>query len=169
MKHKDFGHALREARVGRSLSVRAVEALTGISYTSISRYENENVDPSFLYMVLMCDLYAIDLDQIASIVRPASYQRDQHTGPLSKGQSMRSTTLGGALRAGRKAKRLSTRAVDDMTGVSHVNVSRYETGGSMPSFTAVAKMCDLYDIAIDDLANTLRHLERDAHQRKQFR
>lgn len=160
MKHRDCGHALRTARVSRRLSTRAVEALTGISYTSISRSENEGIDPSFAYMVLLCDLYELDLDQMADLVRTPGYQCEEHTKPLPTDKLTPCTTLGGVLRAGRGAKRLSTRAVAEITGVSHVSVSRYETGRSMPSFTALAKMCDLYGISIDDLAHTVRHRPR---------
>lgn len=157
MKHKDVGDALRAARVKQCLSTRAAEALTGISYTSISRYENGGVDPSFIYMVRMCHSYAIELSEIANILRPSGSQSDQRTARRSRNKAANSTTLGRALRAGREAKGLSTRAVDKEIGVSHVNISRYETEESMPSFTAVVRMCDLYDIAIDDLANTVGH------------
>jgi transcriptional regulator with XRE-family HTH domain len=156
MKHKDFGYALRAARVSRRLSTREVEALAGISYTSISRYENEGIDPSFRHMVLMCDVYAIGLSQIANIVRTKGRGSDNPTERRSPAKRLPGATLGALLRAGREAKQLSTRAVATTTGVSHVNVSRYETGSSMPSFTATVKICDLYDILIDDLADTLR-------------
>ncbi len=160
MKHKDVGDALRAARVKQRLSTRAAEALTGISYSSISRYEKGSVDPSYIYMVRMCHSYAIELSEIASIIRPLGSEPVQRTTPPSRNKVANSTTLGRALRAGREAKGLSTRAVDKETGVSHVNISRYETEQSMPSFTAVVRMCDLYDIAIDELAHTVGHRGR---------
>ena len=157
MKHKDFGAVLKAARLAKGLSTRAVNVLTGISYSSISLYENKHVDPSFLYMVLLCDVYDVELNDMANTVRPASHHRDRHTKSISDRHIKRDTTLGEVFKTGRERSRLSTRAVEALTGVSCVSVTRYETNESMPSFTPAVRMCDLYGIYIDDLANLLRH------------
>ncbi len=157
MKHKDFGAVLKAARFAKGLSMSAVNTFTGISSSSISLYENRGVDPSFLYTVLMCDLYDVDLNHIANTVRRASHHRDGHAKSVYHRHVKSGITLGAALKAGRESKRLSTRAVDAIIGVSYVNISRYETDESKPSFTATVKMCDLYGIYLVDLANIIRN------------
>jgi len=158
MKHKDFGGALRAARIAKGLSMTAVSTLTGISRATISFYENRGTDPLFSYMVLICDLCDVDLNNIANTVRPASHHRDGHSKSVSNRHIKSATTLGAALKAGRESKRLSTRAVDALIGVGYVNISRYETDESRPSFTTTVRMCDLYGIYLDDLADILRNI-----------
>ncbi len=157
MKHKDFGGVLKAARVAKNLSMAAVSTLTGISRASISLYESRGIDPSFSYMVLICDVCDIDLNNIANTLRPASHHRDGHTKSVYNRHIKSATTLGAVLKAGRESKRLSTRSVDAIIGVGYVNISRYETDESKPSFTATVKMCDLYGIYLDDLANIIRN------------
>jgi hypothetical protein len=108
-------------------------------------------------MVLMCDAYGTDLNNIANAVRPASHHRDRHAKSVHNRHIKSAATLGAALKAGRESRCLSTRAVDAIIRVGYVNVSRYETDESKPSFTATVKMCDLYGIYLDDLANILRN------------
>ena len=156
MKYKDCGAALKAGRLAKGLTRTAVNTLTGISYASIYGYENWGREPTFGYMVLMCDLYDIALNDIANTVRPETHHRDRHTKSISGKLSEQDTTLGAVLRAARESKRLTTRAVESITGISYVSITRYEIRGTMPLFTAAVLMCDLYDIYIDDLANILR-------------
>ncbi len=152
-----FGEILKAGRENNQLSTRAVEAMTGISYTSISRYENEGIDPSFSYMVLMCDLYGIDLNDLANTVRAKSNHRDRHSRSVPhRTIDTEGDGIGQMLKAGRTRKRLLTRVVDAITGISYASISRYENNIATPSFTYAVLMCDLYGIYLDDLASIVR-------------
>jgi transcriptional regulator with XRE-family HTH domain len=156
MKHKDFGAVLKAGRTAKFLSTREVSSLTGISYSAISRYEREGTDPSFAYMILMCDLYDIELNDMANFVHPTSHNRDHYTTGTDTGHTKSDATLGAVLKAGRKRTRSTTRAVEAVTGISNVNIHRYETDEQMPSFTPTVILCDLYGIYVNDLAYILR-------------
>ena len=62
-------------------------------------------------------------------------------------------TLGDKLTFLRKQKGLSQLEVSEKLGVSRQAVSRWESGTSKPSVENLQSLCQLYDVAIDNLLN----------------
>jgi transcriptional regulator with XRE-family HTH domain len=153
MQGNTFGPVLKAARERKDLSFKAVEVLTGISASEVLRYENDGVEPSFSYMVLLCEAYDLDLNSVANLARLPG---DQREGNTTQTERVAGKSLGQLLRAGRLSKQLSTRAVRGITDISNSLVSRYETNTVMPSFTKAVRLADLYGIPIQDLARIIR-------------
>jgi transcriptional regulator with XRE-family HTH domain len=60
-----FGDRLREARKLRGLTLQELAKKTGISYSSISLYENDGRDPSFFNLFCIAEVLNVSLDWLA--------------------------------------------------------------------------------------------------------
>ena len=61
-------------------------------------------------------------------------------------------TLGGLIRAKRKEARLSQVEVAQATGISHIDISRYERGHRSPSFDRLRLIAAVIGLDIGELA-----------------
>lgn len=88
---KTLGKVLQEARVRKGLSLRQVEAKTGIRNAHLSQIENDKIDQPEMSMLWdLAALYEIDYDRL---LRLAGYGR----GPATSGRQRQRMTV--ALRA----------------------------------------------------------------------
>lgn len=55
----------------------------------------------------------------------------------------------------------SLRTVEDLTGISNATLSQIETGRHKISFKNAVKLCDLYHLKLDRLADTVRETKND--------
>lgn len=58
---------------------------------------------------------------------------------------------GDALRYAREEKGLSQSQLAEKTGISHQNISRWESGKILPSIDFCVKLADFYGITLDEL------------------
>lgn len=56
-----------------------------------------------------------------------------------------------SLRAWRVDCGLNAKQVGDMVGVDQTTISRWESGGSSPTYQQLAKLCEIYQISPDDI------------------
>ena len=64
-------------------------------------------------------------------------------------------TLGERLTALRKNRGMSQDALAETLGVSRQSVSKWETDTSVPDLDKLVKLSDLFDISLDELAESL--------------
>ena len=60
-----FGDRLREARRSRGMTIQELAGKSGISYPTISLYENDRRDPSFLNVFCISEVLGVSLDWLA--------------------------------------------------------------------------------------------------------
>lgn len=66
---KIFGTHLKSLREGKSLSLRELDALTGIDYSTIGKMENEGANPTLLSLFTLADGLGIDITELVSFKR----------------------------------------------------------------------------------------------------
>jgi transcriptional regulator with XRE-family HTH domain len=62
---------------------------------------------------------------------------------------IKSETLGMRLRRAREFNRLSQKEVEEKTGISNVNISRYETDQTSPGLDTLKLLADTYGVSLD--------------------
>ena len=59
--------------------------------------------------------------------------------------------FGEALKYAREEKGLSQLELSEKTGISHQNISRWESGQVLPNIEFCVRLADFYGISLDDL------------------
>lgn len=59
--------------------------------------------------------------------------------------------FGEALKYAREEKGLSQLELSEKTGISHQNISRWESGQVLPNIEFCVRLADFYEISLDDL------------------
>lgn len=59
--------------------------------------------------------------------------------------------IGKNLKELRQMNEYSTYDVEELTGIKHQNISRYENGQNEPSILQCVKLADLYNCSLDEL------------------
>ncbi len=60
------------------------------------------------------------------------------------------TVFGRRLRELREAKGLSLRDLQDLTGIAHQTLLKYEDGDNLPNWKSVEKIADALDVSLDE-------------------
>lgn len=61
---KNYGDILKEHRMARGLTLKAIEKATGINNGNLSRWERGEVIPSIAFCEILADFYGITLDEL---------------------------------------------------------------------------------------------------------
>ena len=61
---KKYGEEIKFQRLKRNLTLKQIEAETGISNSNLSRWECGKVAPNINYCVVLADYYGISLDEL---------------------------------------------------------------------------------------------------------
>ena len=62
--HMKVGEMLRKGREAKGLTLRDLQALTGIPYATISRLENDQIRPAFRHVVTIARALGLKLDRL---------------------------------------------------------------------------------------------------------
>jgi ribosome-binding protein aMBF1 (putative translation factor) len=63
---KGFGRHLKELRERKSLSLRQLEAITGLDHSFIGKMENAGANPSLVTLFLLADGLGVDVTELVN-------------------------------------------------------------------------------------------------------
>lgn len=58
-----IGHSMKNVRKQKKIKSRELERMTGISHTTISRYENDYLVPGIFNLITLADALDVSLDE----------------------------------------------------------------------------------------------------------
>ena len=76
MSDKDgYGQKLRESRKAKGLTLIAASLKIEIDYSTLSKYENEKIEPTIRTLKKLCEIYNISADYILQLSNDKKIKR----------------------------------------------------------------------------------------------
>ena len=60
----DFGARLKEIRIKNKITLRELAKILNVNFSTISRWENDEISPSINYLKSICDYFDISADYL---------------------------------------------------------------------------------------------------------
>ena len=130
---KRFAGDVISAMEELNVSVADMAALLKVKEFSVYEFRSKGLTPKSRYFLPLCEELGLD---------PRAYFPDHECDP-DVGEN---ETLAGALRSGRRARRLSAAGAARLLGISETTIRHYEDGYHIPPEDKLARLCRLYGL-----------------------
>ena len=130
---KRFAGDVISAMEELNVSVADMAALLKVKEFSVYEFRSKGLTPKSRYFLPLCEELGLD---------PHAYFPDFERAP-AVGES---ETLAGALRSGRRARRISLAKAVRLLGIGETTMRNYEVGYHIPPVDTLARLCELYGL-----------------------